>query len=175
MAKLRKMLGDLEDPSIKALMKLIETQSKTTLAEWSIRYAEEHFLGIFEKAYPDNLCFREVIAAVREYLEGSRKLAEVKPFLREAAQTAREADANPAAQAAARAVATACAVIQTPTNALGYTFYGAAAVVYDKAGLLEKQQVYDEMASREFERILESLKKAAVADEPNPVKINWNC
>ena len=33
MAKLRKMLGSLEDPSVVALMRLIETQSKGTLVK----------------------------------------------------------------------------------------------------------------------------------------------
>lgn len=49
MAKLRKMLGSLEDPNIVSLMSLIETQSKTTLANWAITYAEDNFLKIYEK------------------------------------------------------------------------------------------------------------------------------
>ncbi len=35
MAKLRKMLGRADDPQIIQLMRLIETQSKTTLAAWA--------------------------------------------------------------------------------------------------------------------------------------------
>ncbi|MGB4661005.1 MAG: hypothetical protein WBI07_17675 [Mobilitalea sp.] len=41
MAKARKMLSDWEAPCIQALVKLIETQSKITLANWAIDYAEE--------------------------------------------------------------------------------------------------------------------------------------
>lgn len=175
MAKLRKMLGNIEDPIIVELMRLIETQSKTTLAAWAIDYAEENYLGIYEKEWNEDHRFRKIIAAAHEFLDGEMKLKDVKPFLKEAHQVAKEAEGQPAAQAAARAVATACAVIQTPTSALGYTFYGAAAVAYDKAGLLETQEVYDALAAEEFARILRTLQKAAVEDEANPAKINWNC
>ena len=174
MAKLRKMMGSLEDPSVKGLMDLIETQSKETLAKWAVDCAEKDFIGIYEKEYVGDDRLRHVAAAVKEVLEGTKKLKDIKPLLREAAQIAKETEA-PAAQAAARAAAVACAVLQTPTNALGFTFYGAAAVVYDKAGLEEKQEVYDAMASAELKRLLESLEKAAIKEEPNPVKIKWNC
>lgn len=175
MAKLRKMLGSLDDPSVIGLMNVIETQSKVTLAGWAVDYAEEHFLGIYEKEYSGDNRLRETIAAVRDVLNGTQKLKDIKPLLKEAAQTARDAEANPAAQAAARAVSVACAVIQTPANALGFTFYGAAAVIYDKTGLEEKQETYDAMAPGEFKKMLESLEKAAIPDEENPVKIKWNC
>lgn len=35
----RKMLSDWKAPYIQALMKLIETQSKSTLAHWAVDYA----------------------------------------------------------------------------------------------------------------------------------------
>lgn len=175
MAKLRKMLGDINAPIIGSLKGLIETQSKETLANWAIRYAEEHFLDIYEKSYPEDMTFHEAIKAVREYVAGEMKLKDVKPFLREAAKVAREVDGNPAAQAAARAVSVACAVIQTPTNALGFTFYGAAAVAYDRLGLEEKREVYDAVADGEFQNMLKALEAVAVENEENPAKINWNC
>ncbi len=77
-------------------------------------------------------------------------------------------------QAAARATATACAVIQTPTNALGYLFYGAAAAAYSKAGT-EDASRWDNLARAELEQALEELRAVSVPDEPNPAKINWNC
>lgn len=40
MPKARKMLSDWEAPYIQSLMKLIETQSKATLAFWAVDYAE---------------------------------------------------------------------------------------------------------------------------------------
>ncbi|MCH1984362.1 hypothetical protein MCG98_17475 [Ruminococcus sp. OA3] len=50
-----------------------------------------------------------------------------------------------------------------------------AAVVYDRAGLCEKQEVCDTMATEESGRILISLREVPVPDEANPVKVNGNC
>ena len=44
MAKLRKILGDVNAPVTVALMQLIETQSGTTLASWALSFVEENVL-----------------------------------------------------------------------------------------------------------------------------------
>lgn len=175
MAKLRKMLGRVDEPDIVELMAVIETQSKETLSGWALDWAENYFLEIYEKQYAEDFRLRDLISACRECLKGDRPLKEVKPFLKEGRETAKEAEGNPVGQAAARAIATACAVPQTVTNALGFTFYGAAAIVYDSVGLEEKPEIYDRMATKELRKMLESLKAASVADEQNPVKIKWHC
>lgn len=175
MAKLRKMLGSLEDPNIVSLMSLIETQSKTTLANWAITYAEDNFLKIYEKNYSDDLRLRNILSASKEYLNGTKKLNEVKPLIKEGNVVAKSLEENPVTQAACRAIVTACGTINTPTNALGFTFYGAAAIVYDKCGLSESSKIYDELASKELEKMLESLEKVAIPNEENPAKIKWNC
>ena len=41
MPKPRKMLGKADSPTCLAVMQLIETQSRTTLARWAIAYAEQ--------------------------------------------------------------------------------------------------------------------------------------
>lgn len=174
MAKLRKMLGNINDPCIIALMRLIETQSQKTLANWAMDYVEAHVLAIYAQTY-DKAPFQKIMTDARTYLDGGMKLKDVKPSLREANQLAKEAVENPVAQAAARALSTACATVQTPTNALGFTFYTAAAIVYHQAGLNESQADYDALAVKEFEKLLESLQAVAVPDEENPAKINWNC
>ncbi|MFZ5645380.1 MAG: hypothetical protein ACOY46_17555 [Bacillota bacterium] len=46
MPKARKMLSNWEAPYIQSLMKLIETQSKATLATWAIDYSEQVILQI---------------------------------------------------------------------------------------------------------------------------------
>ena len=139
MRKLRKMLGDITDPSVVSLMRLIETQSKATLSGWAVDYAEKHYLGIYQKVYADERRLQEAVSGVREYLDGSRKQKDLKPLLQAAVQAAQEAVDNPPAQAAARAVATACRTVQSPASALGFAFYGAAASAYEKAGLVESQ------------------------------------
>lgn len=175
MAKLRKMLGDIKSAECINLMNLIETQSHETLSKWAIDYAEENYLSIFLKAFPEDISLKSAIAACSEYLGGEKKLSDIKPAIKAAAETARNISDDPTAQAAARAVSTACAVVQTPTNSLGFLFYGAAAYAYNKLGLSDAAEDYDKAAKEELRKAFESLKKVSVQDEENPAKINWNC
>lgn len=175
MAKLRKMLGDIKSDECINLMKLIETQSHATLANWAINYAEENYLSIFPEEAPQGDSLKSAIAACREYLEGEKSLKDIKPYLKAAAETARNISDNPIAQAAARAVSTACAAVQTPTNSLGFLFYGAAAYAYHTLGLSDTAESYDRAASEELSKALEALERVCVPNEPNPAKINWNC
>ncbi len=175
MAKLRKMLGDIKSDECINLMKLIETQSHRTLADWAIMYAEENYLDIFLEYFPEDVSLKSAIAACGEYLGSEKKLRDIKPALKGAAETARNITDNPTAQAAARAVSTACAAVQTPTNSLGFLFYGAAAYAYHELGLSDTAESYDRAASEELGKALEALKRVCVPNEPNPVKINRNC
>ena len=173
--KLRKMLGKADSKESADLMALIDTQSKTTLSAWAIGYAKTHYLTIYEEVCPGDERLNHIVSACEEYLQGGMKLNEVKPFIRQAGQIARDITDDPVAQAAARAVSTACAVIQTPTNTLGFLFYGAAATAYNYAGLSAATEIYDDLAQKEFRQALASLAEAAVQDEPNPVKVKWSC
>lgn len=173
--KLRKMLGSAEDPVIIEMMRVIETQSENTLADWSARYARDHFLPVYEEAFPGDLRPRLALEAADGWRNKTLKPAEAKKIIREAGNAAREADGCPSAQAAARAVSVAASVLSTPTGALGMAFYGVAAVVYHNAGLCETAEIYNRMAEKEFTKMLASLQEIAVPDEPDPVKINWNC
>ncbi|MGI5893773.1 MAG: putative immunity protein [Candidatus Merdivicinus sp.] len=175
MAKLRKMLGDIQSEECIALMRLMETQSKRTLSEWAVDFAESSYLPILEAEISDADPFVQAIAMCRNYWEGSTAAKDVKAAVRQVTQLARELEENPIGQAAARAVATACAAWQTPTSALGFLFYGAAAAAYHHAGLDEKIEIYQALAQEELQRALESLRQAAILDEPNPAKIEWNC
>ena len=105
-------------------MRLMETQSKRTLANWAVAYAKAYYLPVFEAECPEERCLAETVAACESYGKGQTSLNELKPLLREAAQVARALADRPVAQAAARAVSVACSTVQTPTNALGYLFYG---------------------------------------------------
>ena len=175
MVKLRKMLGDIQSKTCIALMRLIETQSAKTLAVWSIGYAKEHYLPIYEQECPRQTRLREVIVACEGHLSVDEKISAIQPILKEAAQIGRDTAHHAVAQAAARAIATACAAISTPTSALGFLFYGAAATAYHKAGLAETPAVYDTLAAEELAHALQSLRQAAVPQELHSVKINWNC
>ncbi len=103
------------------------------------------------------------------------KLIDAKKIIKEAQIAAREAEGNPAAQAAARAIGATTATISTLTSSLGLAFYGAAAIAYSSIGVNENVEVYDEIAARECKNMENALRKVAIIDEPNPAKINWNC
>ena len=173
MAALRKMLGSLDDPAVKELMGLMETQSKTTLAAWSAAYVRAHMLPVLAAcgdARPE-----AAIDAVEACLRGERTLKDIKPALTDARTAAKELTATPVVQAAARAIGTAAAVLSTPTNALGWTFYNAAVYAFMTAGVDSSREEQDRLASEEMQRVLASLRAAAIPDEPNPVKLDWGC
>ncbi len=175
MSKVRKMLGRADSPGIVALMKQIETQSKTTIAGWCVQYAGENILPVYEKAYPEDKRPGRALQAAREFLNGKMKLPAAKAIIREAQAAAREAEGNPAAQAAARAVAQSAAAIHTPTHSLALAFYGAAALAYDRVGTEEAAEVYDGIAAGEFETMEKALRAVSVENEPDPAKIDWYC
>lgn len=170
----RKMLGDVNSPGCRALMELIQTQSKSTLATWSLAFARERYLPVFKAVNPDDRTLDEAILAVDACLAGQIKPAALKAPINAAVLLARN-ESNPISQAAARAVSTACAVIRTPTNSLGFLFYGAAASAYNQVGVNADADTYARLAEAELLLALESLKAAAIPDEPNPAKIDWNC
>lgn len=175
MAKPRKMLGSIDSTYIVSLMRLIETQSKATLANWSIGYAEEYILPIYENAYPADTRPRDALNSARDWLAGKIKLPAVKKLILDTHAAAREAENNPAAQAAARTVGQAAATVHAPTHSLGLAFYGAAAIAYSRVGTGESPEVYEEIAAGECAKMEGALRAVAVPDERNPAKINWNC
>ena len=175
MAKLRKMLGAADSPYILSLMSLIETQSKTTIGDWCVDYAEKYILDIYEKAFPEDDRLRLAVEAYRSYRKGELKLPELKKAAALTVQAAKEAEKNPAAQAAARTIGQAIGAVYTPTHSLGLAFYGAAAIAYDRVGLEEKPEVYDRIAAQECAKMEEALRACMVENEKNPAKIKWYC
>ena len=175
MAKLRKMLGAADSPYILSLMSLIETQSKTTIGDWCVDYAEKYILNIYEKAFPEDDRLRLAVEAYRSYRKGEPKLPELKKAVALTVQAAKEAEKNPAAQAAARTIGQAIGAVYTPTHSLGLAFYGAAAIAYDRVGLEEKPEVYDQIAAQECAKMEEALRACMVENEKNPAKIKWYC
>lgn len=174
--KLRKMLGDVNAPSTVALMRLIDTQSKATICNWCIGYAQERVLPIFEKHCPGDDRPRKALNAALEYLDGKVKFSVVKNIiLNECHAAARELDTDPSAQAAARACGQGSAVVHTLSHSLGLYFYAAAAVAYDRIGLNETAEVYNKIAEEVCADMTAELQAIAVADEPNPAKIKWGC
>ena len=78
MPKLRKMLSNWDAPYIQSLVKLIETQSKATLAHWAVDYSERVLLPLWNKHYPDDPRPQNALKAAREWLSGAIKLPQAK-------------------------------------------------------------------------------------------------
>lgn len=173
--KLRKMLGSIEDESCKELMKCIETQNQHTLSNWAVGYVKNYILPIWEKEQTSDTAVRQAVLEIESYLRGEMTLKEAKDVCRKLREMSKDIELTPVSEAALRAIAVACAVIQTPTNALGFTFYAIAAQVYDEYGLSCEVSFYNEQASINFKKILDSFGKIMIPNEEHPVKVNWNC
>jgi len=176
MKKLRKMLGKADSDYIIELMNLIDTQSKETISMWCMDYAESVILPIYMKHCPNDDRPQMALDASRDWFKGLKKLPEVKNIiLNECHAAARELEDNPIAQAAARAIGQATACFHTPTHSLGLAFYGSAAIAYEEVGLEADDETYDNIARREVKKMTEALRKVAIEDEPNKVKLKWYC
>lgn len=175
MPKARKMLSDWNAPYIQALMKLIETQSKSTLAHWAVDYAEQSILPLWNKHYPEDQRPHNALHAAREWLSGSIKLPQAKTSILECHAAAREADTNPVAQAAARAIGQCASTIHSARHCIGLALYGALAVAYDTLGTNASWKALEQCAADECWRMLDALQSVSVEDEPNPAKIVWKC
>lgn len=175
MAKLRKMLGSVDAPYVIAMMDLIKTQSKKANTNWCVTYVLDRILPIYEKVFPQDQRLTDALIAAVQWQDGKVKIAQIKKLVAQVNVAAREAEGYPVAQAAARAASAAAGSVYTPTNALGFAFYAAAAVAYDEAGLNETSQVYYRIAQEEWGKMAQALKAISVQNEENPVNIDWNC
>ena len=175
MPKPRKMLNDCDAPYILSLMRLIETQSKPTLANWAVDYSEKVILLLWSKHYPDDLRPQNALDTAREWLKGSIKLPQAKKAILECHAAAREAEANPVAQAAARAIGQSASTIHSATHCLGLALYGALAVAYDTLKTDAPWVHLEQCAAVECGRMYDALRAVSVDNEPNPAKINWKC
>lgn len=170
MAKLRKTLGSPTEPAVVALMESMEGKSKETLTTWAMTYVTEKYLPLVAEVP----LFSELLEKTKDCMVSSLPLKEWKGLLSEA-RKASAAEKEPVREAAARAIVTACDTWQTPTNALGFCFYGAAAMAYHQAGTAETKETYDMLATKELEQILASLMQVKTAPNEQAAKLQWNC
>ena len=175
MPKARKMLSDWEATYMQSLIKLIETQSKTTLAYWAIGYAERVILPLWTNYDSDDFRPQKALKASREWLSGEIKLPQAKAEILACHAAAREAEGHPVAQAAARAIAQCASTIHSARHCIGLAFYGALAVAYAQLGTDAPWSQIEQCAADECGRMLDALRVVAVENEPNRAKINWKC
>jgi hypothetical protein len=175
MPKTRKMLSNWKEPYIQSLMKLIETQSKVTLVNWSVEYSEHVILPLWNRQYPDDMRPQNALNTAREWLSGSIKLPQAKAEILGCHAAAREAEGNPVAQAAARAIGQSASTIHSARHCIGLAFYGALAVAYEREGTDVNWGQIEQFAAKECGRMEDALRAIAVDNEPNPAKIDWKC
>ncbi len=175
MKKARKMLSAWKAPYIQSLMRLIESQSKTTLVIWAVNYSELFILPLWHKYYPDDMRPQSALNAARDWLSGKIKLPQAKAIILECHSAAREAEENPVAQASARAIGQCASTIHSARHCIGLAFYGALAVAYDQIGTDAPWEQIELYASEECRKMEVSLCEIAVKNEPNPAKIDWKC
>ena len=175
MPKARKMLREWDAPYIQSLVKLIETQSKVTLAHWAADYSGQVLLPLWSKCYPDDRRPENALETAREWLSGAIKLPQAKTAILACHAAARDADATPAAQAAARAIGQSASTIHSARHCIGLALYGAIAVAYDRLGADAPWEQLEPCAAEECGRMLDALRAVAVENEPNPAIVDWKC
>ncbi len=175
MGKPRKMLYDWNAPYMQSLTKLIETQSKQTLANWCISYCFAYLIPIYEKLCPNDMRPRYALNAANEWLTGKIKLPQAKAIILACHAAARELDAIPAAQACARAIGQCASTIHSASHCLGIALYGALAIAYDKLGAKAPWPELEALAAEECGRMEEALRTVAMKNEPSPAKFTWQC
>jgi hypothetical protein len=174
--KLRRTFGKADAPSTIVLMRLIETQSKTTVANWTLNYAEQKLLPLFVKYCPNDGRPAHAIAAAREWLDDKVKLPYVKNIiLNECHAAARELCDNPVAQAAVRAVGQSCGSIHATPHSLGLYFYAAAAFGYDRLGLNASEAEHETIAEEVCADYTAALQAVAMENEPNTAACKRHC
>ena len=131
--KLRKMLGDVNSPSVVALRELIDTQSKDTILKWVLVYTANQMLPIFERHCPDDTRQRKVVDAAAEVINGKIKPSAVKNIIKE------------------------------------------CQIAYDRVGLDASKKTYAEIAEEVCLVYTSALRSIAIENEPNPVRLKWNC
>lgn len=169
------MLSNWEADYIQSCMRVIETQSKETLANWAMDYSWEILLPLWKEYYPDDLRPQMALQAGHDWLEGIIKLPVAKKQILECHNAARDAEGVPVAQAAARAIAQSASTIHSARHCIGLLFYGALAISYAQLGTDASWLDLETFAADECRKMEEALSKIAIKEELNPAKINWFC
>jgi len=175
MPKLRKMLNDVNADYIQSFMRLIETQSKETIAKWCISYAESNILPLWTHAFPKDTRPAETLSAMYAFLNDEIKLADAKKQIKECRTAAREAEGNHIAQGAARTIDAAASAVHNSASSIAIAFYGGLTIAYSQKGLDAPWEVLEQTAMEECLKMQNSFAEIAIVDEPNPAKIEWNC
>lgn len=174
MAALRNMICDPKSEVVTSLMALMETQSEQTLGEWNLSIIRDEYLPKLKKRHLESAWVEIGLEKARAYLSKEIPQKEWKAYFKEVERKHQLVSGQPEL-ALMRAVVNAFRSLHSPTSGLGQLFYGAAAFAYDALGLKESKEAYDAYGEQFLEKQKVKLEKISIADEKNPVKINWYC
>lgn len=126
---MKKLLFSRDSECIQPILALMEGQTRRTLVAWALDSARP-MLAFFEQRRPNEP--RPAIALETGYAwaRGDCKMPYARQTILDAHRAAAEAQDDPAAQAAARAVAHAASTIHVAAHAPGLMLYGLTALVY---------------------------------------------
>jgi hypothetical protein len=155
-------------------MRALETQSKDTIVNWCVDYAEARVLPIYAAEYPSDSRVHVALGAAREYLAGHIKLPLAKAIAYcSCRDAAREAEDHPAARVAVQACGQAALTAHTPLHSIGMIFYGTAAIAYSRAGMGECGELYHRIAAAECAKAETALRAVSVRNEAHPAQLAW--
>ena len=149
---MRKILFSRDSACIQPIREMIENQKHRTLAMWAVDCAGP-VLDFFHKRVPGDTRPFEAIEAAKAWMRGDIKMPAAKKAILAAHRAALEAEHDPAACAAARAIGHAAATVHVETHALGLVFYGLTAFVYGTVSGDAGQTVAEE-CKRYYDRLL---------------------
>ncbi|HSK69242.1 MAG TPA: hypothetical protein VLA21_08300 [Candidatus Limnocylindria bacterium] len=121
-------------PEVLSLRDAMRGRETTALARWACGYAEAAMLPLWERRCPGDSRPRAALDAAGEWLAGRVKLPQARAAILACHAAAREAEADPAAQGAARAIGHAASAIHSARHAMGLALYGALALACDTLG-----------------------------------------
>lgn len=147
----RKILFDRQSVCIQPLRALIESQTHRTLVAWALDCAAL-YVDFFEARRPADSRPRQALARAGAWARGEIKMPEAKKAILAAHAAGAQAE-DPAAEAAARAVAQAASTVHVETHALGLAFYGLTALVLE-AGPQAAQTAVEMELDRLYGRLL---------------------
>lgn len=148
---MKKLLFNRDSDCIQPLRSLIETQKHRTLALWAADCAEP-VLTLFEERIVNDNRPREALEAAQKWMRGEIKMPGAKRAIHAAHNAATQAEYDPVACAAARAIGHAAATVHVETHALGLVFYGMTAMVY--ADPAKAEETVRAECARYYERLL---------------------
>ena len=171
----RKILGTHDAPYFDELKELISSQSRDTLLTWVIDFVEKTVLPIYETRTEarDDRPRAAITDARRARLYQDFSARYIKPKVMLAHQAAREAEDDPATQAAARTVAFASSCVYELGHTLAVAYYGAAAYAYDKLGVDANPEDLEALAKEYVVMYTQALAAIAETEVEEPSAIDW--